>query len=434
MQPSMPKKVLVLSIIDIDQALHRPNGGSQRFRLFLDAAGAAWPFIRLVAFTPGLQKAHEDAAAASLIEQTWGVRASVKQVLIPPIKFSNSSLYLSPIFRASHHPEFARYSCESVCQAMIEEMAVNPDFVIVRGQALADYFVRLFGKLGNACLDIDDIGHRKFYRMTKAGEIWGPKWLNLLQIPSRKHYDRSVASKFAVSFVCSETDRIYCRRQLGLKNVRVAPNAMPAHEPMPLAGTRTLLMVGNLSYTPNAKGLELFADQILPMLKQRFSDLELLVAGEAPQFVKERYKNEKTIKFLGFAENLDSVYASSRVVVCPIVSGGGTRVKLIEAAMRGKAIVTTSMGAEGLGFVDRTHALIAETPSSFADACSLLLVDDRRAISLGHEARKLALECFSFNIVRDRLAEDLQVSPMPRQKRQSGPWPAILAGVQAGKE
>lgn len=400
----MHNKGLVLSIIDLDQALHRPNGGSRRFQLFLDAAAAACESVRLVAFTPVVNQVCDERQLTGQIERLWGIKIHLRNVIVPPVPISNSKLYLNPIFRASDHPEFSRFYCEVVRESVLSEMALDPDVVIVRGQALADSFTEMTGRPSRAHYDMDDISHRKYRRMVKAGEIWGPRWLNALQYPCRKYYDRSVASAFLSSYVCSETDKHYCMEKMGLQNVSVVPNAMPVHPPMPQVKSHSLLFVGSLGYAPNARALHLLIDRILPLLVRRFGDVEVLVAGEAPEAIRKRYEKVKNVKLLGFVEDLDSVYAASRAVVCPIISGGGTRVKLIEAAMRGKPIITTRIGAEGLGFVDQEHMLEANDPQSFAEACARILVDDEIGFRIGSAARALAQSCLSFTSVRDRLA------------------------------
>jgi len=110
------------------------------------------------------------------------------------------------------------------------------------------------------------------------------------------------------------------------------------------------------------------------------------------------------VSFLGFVDDLDSWYARARVVCCPISHGSGTRVKIIEAAAHARAIVSTSMGAEGLNFRDGREILLRESPSALADACVELLNDPSRADHLGRAARARAAERYERSAVVTQLA------------------------------
>jgi glycosyltransferase involved in cell wall biosynthesis len=110
------------------------------------------------------------------------------------------------------------------------------------------------------------------------------------------------------------------------------------------------------------------------------------------------------VRFLGFVEDLTALYGQARVVVCPIRYGGGTRVELVEAAALGKAIVTTTLGAEGLGMRPGQEALFADLPAAFAEACARLIQDDALCEKLGANARRLAVEQFDQERIVARLA------------------------------
>ena len=91
-------------------------------------------------------------------------------------------------------------------------------------------------------------------------------------------------------------------------------------------------------------------------------------------------------------QDLDELYSSIRVVCCPLFSGGGTRIKIIEAAFYGRPVVSTSVGAEGLAFVDRNDIWLANSEADFAKACAALLEDNDLACEIGSRARQRALK------------------------------------------
>jgi glycosyltransferase involved in cell wall biosynthesis len=95
------------------------------------------------------------------------------------------------------------------------------------------------------------------------------------------------------------------------------------------------------------------------------------------------------VEFTGFVDDLDQLYRRVRIVCCPILAGGGTRVKILEAAAHGEAIVSTVVGAEGLEMRDGVDIVLRDGPAAFARACIELLQDPARCKALGASAREV---------------------------------------------
>ena len=100
------------------------------------------------------------------------------------------------------------------------------------------------------------------------------------------------------------------------------------------------------------------------------------MAGAASEPMAALAGDDDSIEFPGFVADLNALYARSRVVCCPIRVGGGTRIKLIEAAAFGKPIVATAVAAEGLGLEPDRDFLLRDTSAQLADACVTALTDD----------------------------------------------------------
>ena len=102
--------------------------------------------------------------------------------------------------------------------------------------------------------------------------------------------------------------------------------------------------------------------------------------------------NPPGVEFTGFVEDIQKLYKRSRVVCCPILAGGGTRIKIIEAAAYEKPIVTTTIGLEGIKMSDGKEVLIRDDAKSFSKACVQLLKDRTLCERLGKAARKVAVK------------------------------------------
>src|SRR5262249_5552633 len=110
------------------------------------------------------------------------------------------------------------------------------------------------------------------------------------------------------------------------------------------------------------------------------------------------------VEFTGFVDDLEALYQQSRVVCCPVLAGGGTRIKIIEAAACGKPIVSTRIGAEGLEMVDGMELLLRDEPKSFAEACLRLLKDSTLCNKLGYAARAAVIRYYD----RSRVIQSIQ--------------------------
>jgi glycosyltransferase involved in cell wall biosynthesis len=174
--------------------------------------------------------------------------------------------------------------------------------------------------------------------------------------------------------------------------VITVPNGVdPSPEPAgPPAGPRPgeplrLLFVGSLNYEPNAQGLEWFAHEVAPRVRERL-DIEIDVVGPG-----RRGPELPGVTYLGRVEDVGSAYASVHAAVVPLRAGAGSRLKVVEALARGVPVVSTSLGVEGYDVRDGEHALIADDPQTLTERFALLdasLRGDRHLagalVSAGH--------------------------------------------------
>jgi glycosyltransferase involved in cell wall biosynthesis len=112
----------------------------------------------------------------------------------------------------------------------------------------------------------------------------------------------------------------------------------------------------------------------------------LIIAGLVPERIRGYHAGVPGVEFTGFVDDLEALYQRARVICAPILVGGGTRVKIIEAAAFGKAIVATRVGVEGLDMRDGVELLVRDDPDSFAEACLQLLDDAVLCERLGRAA------------------------------------------------
>jgi glycosyltransferase involved in cell wall biosynthesis len=161
------------------------------------------------------------------------------------------------------------------------------------------------------------------------------------------------------------------------------------------------LLVGNFDYAPNREGLDFLVEEVMPHVWAAQPRLRLTVAGrgyEPPTALDER------VEVLGFVDRLDPLYASVACALVPLLSGGGTPVKFIEALAHGLPVVATPRGAAGVDAESGRHYLEGAGAEGFARAV-LDALDPARGAELGAAGRALAQSDYSIEALARRLAE-----------------------------
>ena len=153
-------------------------------------------------------------------------------------------------------------------------------------------------------------------------------------------------------------------------------NCVKIPEAIPLINNKTILFLGSMTYEPNRHAADYLVKKVFPEVKQQVADAKLIIAGNRSDKLRELYQGDG-IEFLGFVEDLDHLYQQAQIVCVPIFSGGGTRLKIIEAAAYGLPVVSTGIGAEGLDFENGKHIMIYENSKSLSQGCIRLLKDKK---------------------------------------------------------
>jgi glycosyltransferase involved in cell wall biosynthesis len=163
-----------------------------------------------------------------------------------------------------------------------------------------------------------------------------------------------------------------------------------------------VLFTGLMNYAPNVEGIAWFAQEVLPLVGQ----VELHVVGSTPAPEVEILASTR-VAIHGEVPDTRPYQWRANVVVVPLLSGAGTRLKILEAAACGNAIVSTSVGAEGLDLTPGRDLLIADSPTEFAQAVAAVLGDDALRARLGREARR-ASERYRWETIGNRMLELVQ--------------------------
>ena len=232
----------------------------------------------------------------------------------------------------------------------------------------------------------------------------------LYELGRMKRFESQIWNRFDLMMVCSQVDKQQAEQRSRANKIHVVPNGvlLPAElnnreEP------GTLLYSGLIGWRPNEDAVFYFAKEIYPLIKRAIPQTRWLIVGKGPTPAVKSLEEEGSITVTGAVEKIEPYIEKSAVVVVPLRIASGTRLKILEALAMGKAVVSTSVGAEGLDVTYGKNILIADEPEDFANAVIGLLKDVHKRKELGANGRKLVEEKYSYEIIGKKIDEVIKL-------------------------
>ncbi len=237
-------------------------------------------------------------------------------------------------------------------------------------------------------------------------------------------YERATLSRFHHIIAVSENDRQQMLAMDPACEITVNPTGVDIQQfqvvPPSSATPPRIVFTGSMDWEPNIDAMEYFCAQIWPRILAEFPDAIFQIVGRTPLGRVQRLAS-KSVQVTGTVPSVTDYLRDATVVVVPLRIGGGTRLKIYEAMAMGKALVSTSIGAEGLSFQNGRDLMLADDASSFAEAILLLLRDGQVRRRVEEAAVQLAAQ-FDWSAVAGQFVEVLQkmtaaVSAAPRANK-----------------
>ncbi len=279
--------------------------------------------------------------------------------------------------------KFATHAMHDAVRRAVAEF--RPDAVLLELAQSAQFVTKLGGI---PCILTDHEAGVPANTQTDLG-AWADRrdrrlWANYV----RRHF----AAADLLQAVTAE-DAAQLGQMLG-RQVEVRPPAIviPAN-PSPRLGTPLrMLFLGSYSHEPNARAARVLATEVLPLVRRQVPDAELWLAG--PDCNRIETLAGKGVRVVGFRDSLASLFAEVRLVLSPLYSGGGFRMKVLAALSHGVPVVTNALGARGVA-APAPAKTVHETSEALADAATAMLLDERRCADAGALAHRWASENLS---------------------------------------
>jgi glycosyltransferase involved in cell wall biosynthesis len=227
------------------------------------------------------------------------------------------------------------------------------------------------------------------------------RWYLAHQARLVERLERMTCPGLSLNVTVSIGDAMDLQRLAPEARFTVVPNGADtdAFRPAPPEGEEGVLGVGGLNWAPNHDALDLLCDEILPHLRRRMPGVSVRWVGRASDAQRDRYGRRYGVVLTGYVDDVRDHLARAACVVAPLRAGGGTRLKILDAWAMGKAVVTTSVGCEGLEAVDGVNLLIRDDPASFAEAVTRVLGDPVLRTRLGAGARHTVETTYAWEVV-----------------------------------
>ena len=200
----------------------------------------------------------------------------------------------------------------------------------------------------------------------------------------------------------SDTDTAFFAKDLSSAKITTIPTGVDIDYFQPADGEEpdSLVFTGSMDWMPNEDGILYFVDAILPLIRKQRPNVKLWVVGRRPgKKIQALAESDPGIVVTGRVDDIRPSIAKGTVYVVPLRVGGGTRLKIFEAMAMGKAVVSTTIGAEGLPVTNGSDIVLADEPKFFADEVCRLLDSPGERKRIGVAARRLVEEKYSWAAV-----------------------------------
>jgi glycosyltransferase involved in cell wall biosynthesis len=229
-------------------------------------------------------------------------------------------------------------------------------------------------------------------------------YLNILA-SQLKRFEKAQIQKFDSVVAISQADAAEFASWGNTMPIKVSPTGIIGlKSSQQQLNSQAVYHIGSMEWKPNLDAVEWFIEKVWPSVRQLHGDAMFYVAGRGMPDAMKRYEGNGVI-IVGEVENVEEFIRDKSIMVVPLLSGSGIRIKILEAMAAGKAIVTTETGVSGISCESGKHLIVANEVTTFANVLCRLIEDRVYRNSIGAQASALATACYD----NEKNVKDLMV-------------------------
>ncbi|HEY79774.1 MAG TPA: glycosyltransferase [Caldilineae bacterium] len=295
---------------------------------------------------------------------------------------------------------------------------IDPDILLIEGIEMAPYFfaMREAGvPTGRAIYDAHNAETLLQQRAARADLRRPARWpaalYSAIQMLKLRRYEARLVRSVAGVAAVSERDAHFLRTLGPETRLEVVTNGVDIalyrpdesfppvfHRPGP-----HLLFTGKMDFRPNVDAALWFANEVLPRLRGMGAPAHFWVVGRSPHARLKALRGRDDVTVTGEVPDVRPYIVQADVYVAPLLAGGGTRFKILEALVLAKPVVSTTLGADGIPVVDGEHLALADAPDVFARRVAELLAHEAKARAMGRRGRAFVAAQFDWSVIIPRM-------------------------------
>ena len=316
-------------------------------------------------------------------------------------QFTDLLLRRSYILNALIAPEMQRALDSLLTQEHFD--AVLFESVLMAGYHLPDGL--------KIIIDQHNIEHELLWREYEREKYWVRKWYNRLESHLTRTAEIERCRRADIVLVTSERERLLLKSLLPKSVIEVVPNGVDIEvfqsdrRQQEVAGQ--VIFTGTFNYYPNIDAVLFFARRCWPLIRDQIPGATWQIVGSNPPPEVQRLGELPGVTVTGTVPDVRPYLGTAEVAIVPLLIGGGTRLKVLEALSMCKAVVSTSLGREGLSVVPGEHVVVADQPEEFAQAVVALLKNAEMRKAFGAAGRALMEAEYSWDRSGERLLKIL---------------------------
>jgi len=258
-----------------------------------------------------------------------------------------------------------------------------------------------------------NIEHELLYRTYLSETRWLRKWYNWWESWLVKPIEIEHCQRAEAVLVTSERERLVLKSMLQRSVIEVVPNGVDIEAFQGNSSEQgiegRIIFTGSMSYYPNIHAVHFFAQKCWPYIRAQIPEATWHIVGRQPSPEVMKLAELPGITVTGQVSDMRPYFTEAMVAIVPLHIGGGTRLKILEALAMRKAVVSTSLGCEGLSVVPGKHLLLADQPEAFAQAVVELIRSPQTRKALGDAGRSLVEAEYSWERCGDQLLHVLEL-------------------------
>ncbi|NLX35939.1 MAG: glycosyltransferase [Chloroflexi bacterium] len=400
-----PKRVLFLT----PQLPYPPEQGTALRNYNLIAQVARSHTVGLLSFTQRLPSSAE-------LEHLQGFCDLIMTVPAP----ARTLLDRLKTLVCSREPDLAwRLRSSAFAEALVALVIEwQPDVVQVEGIELGRYASLMRTHFGQRPAIVFDDHNAEYLLQRRAARTdlrqphrWGKAVYSLVQARRLRRFEAQRCRQADAVLAVSPDDAEAIAAIAPDVDVRVIPNGVDTGRYRPgLADTLPLrhpavVFTGKMDFRPNIDAVVWFVERVWPQVHAIQPDAMFYIVGKAPTGAVRALSGHSGVCVTGYVEDILPYFGGADLYVVPLRVGGGTRLKVLEAMAAGLPLVSTTLGAEGIGARNGRDLLLADDPVAFAEAVLRLLADRRQAVELGRAARAFVERHYDWSAITPPLSE-----------------------------